>query len=645
MEIVCDPMKNKKLEAVLYSTVGVAVVFVIIVLINLIGTAVKTRLDMTVDNQFTLSPGTKAILKKLDSPVEVRFFFSRGEKNLPAWVPSFARNVEDLLAEFEQNSGGKIEVKKYDPKPDSDAEELALNSGIERQMGETGTDFFLGLAVSLDPQNVAIPALSMARERLLEYDLARAISRVMNTTKPVVGVMTQLPMFGQQMNPMMMRMGQQSQRPWVAITELQHDFEVKQVQMDVDKIDDDIQVLIVAHPRDITDKAQFAIDQFLMRGGKLLGLLDAMSVIDKPRGDNPMFNMLPGGGSNLEKLLKAWGVTFESTKVVADMSFARELAFQQGSRPQLMPTWLFVNPEGIDRNDVVTSQLDNLLLPASGSFSGTPMSGLTETVLVKTTKKSQLVDGMSAQFNGQKIAEEFKPSGAEYKLAVRLQGKFKSAFPDGNPGEEKKPDAAAGEKKEEEKKTDASTALKESQKESVVILIGDSDFIYDNFAVRVMPLFNIAQPINGNLSLLQNLVEQLVGDSNLIGVRSRAAVHRPFTVVQKKEAEAQERFQSVIAQLQSELNETQKQVNELQGQKEPGQRFILSKEQQQKLQEFRKKEADAKKRLKEVRKDLRREIDSLQTGLKWMNIAAMPVLVSIAGLGIGYVRRQRTKAQ
>jgi ABC-type uncharacterized transport system involved in gliding motility auxiliary subunit len=634
-------MKNKKLEAILYSTIGVVVVFAIIVLINLIASAFVGRIDVTADRQFTLSPGTKAILKKLDTPVEIRFFFSRGEKNLPSWVPNFARNVEDLLTEFEQNGGGKIEIKKYDPKPDSDAEELAVNNGIERQMSQGG-DFFLGLAVSLDPQNVAIPALTMPREKLLEYDIARAISRVMSTNKPVVAVMTGLPMFGQPMNPMMMRMGQQPQRPWVAITELQADFEVKQVQMDVDKIDDDVQVLIVAHPKEISDKAQFAIDQFVLRGGKLLALLDAMSVIDRPKGDNPMMNMMPGGGSNLEKLLKSWGLTFDNTKVVADLNFARELAFQQGARPQIMPTWLFVNPEGIDRNDVVTSQLDNLLIPASGSFSGTPMTGLTETVLLKTTKTSQLVDGMSAQFGGQKIAEEFKASGTEYKLAVRLQGKFKTAFPEGKPAAEKKNEPGEPEKKEEKLPEDA---LKESKKDGVVVLIGDSDFIYDNFCVQIMPLFNVAQPINGNLLLLQNIVEQLVGDNNLIGIRSRAAIHRPFTVVEKKKAEAQKKFQDEINKLQAELDATQKQVNELQGKKEPGQRFILSKEQQDKLQEFRKMEIDAKKRLKEVRKDLRKEIDSLENSLKWANIAAMPVLVSIAGLAIGYFRRQRTKAQ
>ncbi|MBM3858720.1 MAG: hypothetical protein FJ395_03615 [Verrucomicrobia bacterium] len=634
-------MKHKKLEAVLYSTLGIVVVLVVVIAINIIAGAFKTRVDITADKLFTLSPGTKAILKKLDSPVEVRFYFSRSDKNLPSWAPNFARNVEDLLAEFEQNAKGNLVIKKFDPQPDSDAEDLAMNDGVERQMTANGEEFFLGLAVSLDPLRVALPALMPARERLLEYDVARAIGRVLSTNKPVVGVMSPLPLFGQQMNPMMMQMGRQPQRPWVAITELQNDFDVRQIQMDTEKIDDDVQVLVVTQPRDISEKALFAIDQFVLRGGKLLALLDAMSLIDRPQGGNPMQQMMPGGGSTLEPLLKTWGVSFENTKVVADMTFARELSFQEGGRQQLMPTWLFINPQGINQNDIVTSQIDNLLFPSAGTFVGTPAEGLKKTVLLKSTKQSQLVDGMSAQFGGREIADKFKPSGTEYELAIRLQGKFKTAFPDGPPDEAKSDD----EKKEDKKDEKKPASLKESKQDGVVVLIGDSDFIYDNFCVRMLPMFGIAQPINGNLNLFQNIVEQLAGDSNLIGVRSRATILRPFTVVKQKEAEAQQRFQNEIVRLQSELEETQRQLNELQGQKEPGQRFFLSKEQQDKITEFRKKEADARKNLKQVRKDLRREIDSLENTLKWANIAGMPLLVSIAGLLIAYIHRQRTKAQ
>ena len=639
-------MKHKKFETLLYSAVGVVVMFVVIVAVNLIVGSARTRLDLTADKLYTLSPGTKSILQKLDTPVEVRFYFSQSESRVPSDIRTYASQVEDLLEEFREVSNGKVQIRRIDPKPDTDAEESAQADGIEPQ--PTGPlspeNYYFGLVVSLDPQKAALPFLQPSRERLLEYDLARALGSVVSTNKPVVGVMTSLPMFGTPANPMMMRMGQQGQgqRPWVFISELKRDYEVRQVQMDTDKIDDAIQILVVAHPKEITDKAQFALDQFVLRGGKLLALLDAMCIIDKPQQpNNPLAGMMPGGGSSLDKLLKAWGVAFDSTKVVGDLSTTRELAFQENQRPQPMPTWLFLNPDGINREDVVTSQLDNLLLPSAGTFSGTPATGLQQTVLLHTSKKSQLVDGMTAQFSGQKIMDDFKASGTEYALAIRLKGKFKTAFPEGKPAAPA-PDAA-DEKKDAPKPAD--TSLKESKTDGVVILMGDVDFIYDNFCVQVDRMFGVARPINGNLGLVQNMVEQLSGDVNLVGTRSRGALRRPFTVVQRMQAEAEEQFRDKIRQMNEDLQKTQAQLSELQTKKEPGQKLILSPEQQAKIQEFQAKKRKTERDLRDLRKNLRQEIDSLENRLKWVNIAAVPLLVAAAGIALALIRKQRTKAQ
>jgi ABC-type uncharacterized transport system involved in gliding motility auxiliary subunit len=642
-------MKQKKFETLLYSAIGVAIMFVVIVALNLIANAAKGRVDLTAEKLYTLSPGTKAILKKLDTPVDVRFYFSQSEVRVPSDIRTYANQVEDLLEEFREISGGKIRIHKIDPKPDTEQEEQAQADGLEGQ--PTGPlspeNYFFGLVVSLDPEKAAIPFLQPQRERLLEYDLARAIASVISTNKPVVGVMTSLPMFGMPMNPMMMRMGQRGQRPWVFIQELKRDYTVKQVQMDVDQIDDDIQVLIVAHPKNITDKAQYAIDQFVLRGGKLLALLDAMCFIDRDQSqpNNPIAGMMPGGGSSLPKLLPAWGIGFDNSKVVADLSFTREITFQQGQRPQPMPTFLFVNPDGINKDDVVTAQIDNLLLPEAGAFSGNPATGLQQTVLLKATKKSELVDGMTAQFSPQKIMDDFRASGTEYSLAIRLKGKFKTAFPEGKPAEPKGDEDKDKDKdKKEEKKTD-NNSLKESKTESVVILVGDADFLYDNFCVEINPLFGVATPINGNLGLAQNMVEQLAGDANLVGTRSRGALRRPFTVVQKMQAEAEDQYRDKIRRLNDDLQKTQQQLGELQAKKEPGQKLILSPEQQTKIAEFQKKQRDTQKELRELRKNLRGDIESMENTLKWTNIAAMPTIVVVAGLSVFFVRKQRTKAQ
>ena len=281
-------MKKKQIETLLYSVVGVGAMFLILVVLNFMTGALKQRVDLTAEKLYTLSPGTKQILKKLSGKVELRFYFTQGEKEIDPGLKSFAQRVEDLLAEYKQQAGGKIVVKKFNPTPDSNDEDSANLDGIEGQPLMTGDRFFFGIAVSQEPVKVALATIQPQREKLLEYDLSRAISQVVNPDKPVVGVMTPLPMFGQQVPPMMRMRGQQGSEPWMFITEIQRDFTVRQIPLDVDKIEDDVKVLLVAHPKDISDKAQFAIDQFVLRGGKLIAFLDGLSLADKSNNQNPM---------------------------------------------------------------------------------------------------------------------------------------------------------------------------------------------------------------------------------------------------------------------------------------------------------------------------------------------------------------------
>jgi len=376
----------------------------------------------------------------------------------------------------------------------------------------------------------------------------------------------------------------------------------------------------------------------------MVAFLDAMCFVDREQQqpNNPLAGMMPGGGSSLPKLLQTWGVVFDNTKVAADLSFTKEISFGQRQRPQPMPTFLFINPDGINTQDALTAQLDNLLFAEAGVFSGTPATGLQQTVLLHTTKKSELVDGMTAQFSAQQTMDNFKASGTEYPLAIRLKGKFKTAFPEGKPATELNPDDK--EKKDEKKPADNS--LKESQQESVVILVGDVDFLNDNFAFDPgMLQMGIANPINGNMALAQNMIEQLAGDVNLVGTRSRGALRRPFTVVQKMQAEAEEQYRERIRKLNESLQETQRQLGELQAKKEAGQKLILSPEQQVKIAEFQKKQRDVQRELRDVRKNLRQDIESLENKLKWANIGAVPGLVIAAGLSMFFIRKQRTKAQ
>ena len=621
-------MKKSKLDTFFYSTIGVIAVALILIAINFIAARAHKRVDLTAEKAYTLSPGTRAILGKLDTPVLIRFYCTKNTSTMPAFLTTYAQRVDDLLVEYQQASKGKISIQRLNPEPDSDAEDSARLDGIEPQPLRTGERIYLGLSVTMLDQKQTIPLLAPARERLLEYDVSRAIARVMTSEKPTIGVLSSLPVLGQN-SPMPVR--GQNQPAWAVLEELKRDFNVKQIDVATEKMDDDIKLLLVIHPKAVSDETQYALDQFLLRGGKLVVFVDPFCALDR---SSPQTGMMPPpSSSTMEKLFKAWGLTFDTSRVVADMEHVAQL--QQGPNPAV----LALNETAVNKEDVVTADADNLIMAFSGAFAGMPPEGLTKTVLLKSSKRSQLVDPMMASMSGEQILNSFVSSGTEYALAVRLTGKFKTAFPEGKP-KPKQPNAPP---KENEKSEEG---LKESKQPSAVVLVGDADMIQDPLAIREIQGLGqrLILPLNGNLAFAQSAVEQLAGDSNLIAVRSRASRERPFTVVQKLQADADANYRSKIKELEQNLAETQRKVNELQKGKESGQQFILSPEQQQELVNFRKTEADVKVQLKDMRKKLRAEIDSLETKTKWINIAAMPAAVIAAGFFLAMAKRKRAAA-
>ena len=625
-------MKKKTLQTGLFSVIGVAAMLLILVAINFIAGRVKQRVDLTAEHAYTLSAGTKAILAKLDTPVQIRFYASQSAEGMPVFLKTYAQQVDDLLGEYRQNSRGLIQIQKLDPEPDSDAEDSAKLEGVEPQLLSNGERVYLGLSVSLLDQKEAIPFLSPERERLLEYDISRAIARVMTPDKAVIGVLSSLPVMG---TGAMMPMQQRGEPPWVLIEELKRDFDVREIEPNATTIPDDVKVLLVIHPKGISEATQFALDQFVLRGGKLIAFLDPMAALD-PQTASAGFGS-PPSKSGLDRLLKAWGVTFEDSKVLADLDFVARTS--QGRAPAV----LALNEKAVNKDDIATADAGNLFVVFGGVFGGTPAQGLKETVLLHSSKDSELVDPMMARMSGEEIATSFKPSGIEYPLAIRLSGKFKTAFPAGKP---KPPEAEPNEKKEEASAPE--TVLKESKQETTVVLVGDSDMIQDRVAIRQVgnPFGQrLFMPANGNLAFAENLIDQLTGDSNLIAVRSRASRERPFTVVKTMQADAEASYRSKIKELEEGLADAQRKIGQLQSGKQEGQRFILSPQQQEELANFRKKEAEAKTQLKEVRKKLRADIDSLENRIKWLDIAGMPALVALTGLVFAIVKRRRSAAR
>lgn len=628
--------KRKTFERAFYSLGGVAAMFAVMMGFYILTNTIKGRCDITADKSHTLSDGTKRILSKLDTRLTIRFYCTQSDNAMPPALRTYARHVEDLLNEYQQTAAtgkGRLVIQKLDPKPDSDIEDAARLDGVEgRATGPFGSDkIYLGVVISFLDEKFTLPFLAPGREQLLEYDLSRAISRVANQSRPVVGVMSGLPVWGQEPD-LLMRPGETQEHEWAFITELKRDFAIKSVPLKVAKIDDDIQVLLVAHPVDISETAQYAIDQFVLRGGKLLAFLDPHAYFDQKHDRSQEFTL---GGDNaakssLDKLLKAWGVDMDVNQVAADTSFASR-NLQTGDR---MPTLLLVTRPGIDEHDAATSQIDNLVLPFAGAFTGKPADGLKETVLVKCSSNSELVDSLIATAGSERILRGFKPSNIEYPLAVRLAGQFRTAFPDGKP---------------KSKGDQGGAQLKESVRGGEVILVADTDMLNDKVSVRIQNVMGrpVIHAVNGNLNFVQSLVEQFTGEEDLISSRSRSSMSRPFTRVKQMEAKAGKEWQEKLLVLETKQRETEQRIRELQSSGGNGsqQDVILSPEQEKALESYQKTLIAVGKDLKQVRKSLRRDTDALEFWTKLSNIIAVPIVVAFSGLVLAAAKTKRGAAR
>jgi len=611
----------KKYEHLVYSAVGLAALLLILVAVNFLVTRVASRVDLTEGNIYTLSPGTRKILHGLPSPVKVKLYMSQGE-TVPVQLRGFAQRVEDVVREFRQAAGSNLVVERYHPRPDSEEEDAAQLDGIEPQQLVSGEQFYLGVAVSQLERKQAIAAITPQRERLLEYDLVRAIARVGAAERPKIGLMAGLPVSGERFNPFT----RQSSEPWVLANELRREFEVQEVPMSAKEIDKDVNVLLLIHPRDPQPQTEYALDQFVMRGGKLIAFVDPYAYFDQSM---PQMPGMPqqASSSSLPLLFKAWGVEMDPGKVIADVVFG------SGGGPNYTPTVLSLNRTAFSRDDVVTGSIETLLYAFGGAFQVKPVEGLRVTELVKSSPESMLVDSANATRRGDEATKGFQPSGKSLPLALRLTGKFKTAFAEGL--------------KEKDEPLAGTPALRESPAENSVILVADVDLLADGAAVDVQEVFGrkIVVPSNGNLAFAVGMVEQFAAGNELVSLRSRAAAFRPLTVVRELEAEAQKQYFGRIQSLEDELQKTTAKLQELQkAQGGPGgtSAQILSAEQQTELDRFRKTVAETRLALKEVRRNLRQDAESLVFWTKVANIALMPLLVALFGLSVALLRKRRT---
>ena len=643
-------MKKESKYAIFLNSVGGALLILLCVIaFNTISAQFKMKADLTEGNLFTLSKGSKELLDGLakerggddeSSPLEIRFYLTRGEKGVPVVVNEHGTRVADLLDQYKAYAGGNLELQKINPRRDTDAEELAVNDGIRL----LNNAFYIGMAISYLDNTEVIPVLDPSRSTNLEYDISRAMKNVLELKeeRQIVGVMSSLNIWGgpDPSNPMAMLNRSQQQPPWYFLQQLQRDFTVEQIDPTATEIPATVNVLLVIHPKNISEATEYAIDQFVLRGGKLIAFVDPLAQRDDSGRQNPQMR-IPGlgGGSNLNRLFAKWGVPFDNTKVVADFNY-RLNPRDPIAQGRMQPAYLALNRNALNLDEVVTRDLGTLRLPYAGSFDTSNVAtGLKVTELITSSEQAKLVDGMSSQFNGDKIMDSFltgsedgKPvSTKKHTLALKLGGKFTTAFPNGKPATEN-----AGSAKPGASKPASTEHLTESKEDNHVCLIGDTDILVDDHFI-LQQRFRISE----NITFVQNLVDHF-GDDTLINIRSRNQ-NRPFTTIVNLEKEAQTKFEGRLKKLEEEQQAILQEKTKLESTGEGNNQFTLRIDPEA-LKAIQAKELEKRKQIREIRKELRAEIDLIQLKIKLANIGLMPALVILFGIGFFIRKRKKTAA-
>ncbi|NLF39712.1 hypothetical protein GX586_09720, partial [bacterium] len=471
------------------------------------------------------------------------------------------------------------------------------------------------------------PVLDPGREEFLEYDVTRLIHETTHPERKVVGIMSSLPVMGSELPPqfMMMQQPQQEQkRPWVLVEELKKTYDVRTVPTNEFPITG-VDILVVIHPKEFPQDAQFAIDQYVLGGGKALVFVDPFCNVDAS--DTGMGFRMPGS-SDLNTLFNAWGIDVPARKAVLDMDNGTTVAVGQG-RAEKHPAWITVTRDLLDQNDVTCAQLNLMVIPVAGAIA--PYGAVSNTIvpLIHTSANAGEVDSFNAQQPAAEIRKQFVPAHQPLTIAAKVSGVFNTAFPGGHPGGE----------------GESNGYVKTAAAANTVLIVADVDLLADEFNFREINLFGMRayQPFNNNMDFLMNAIDQLGGDENLISIRSRAKFQRPFTVVQGLERAAQERWLAKERELSEELQSVRMRLNELQTKKDTSQRFILSPEQQNEINDFQQRQLEIARDLKEVRKNLRKDIDALGLRLKFYNMALIPALVCLFGIGLALYRVYKVK--
>jgi ABC-type uncharacterized transport system involved in gliding motility auxiliary subunit len=613
--------------------VALAVLFLGVVMLSNVGLR-GVRFDLTQNRLYTLSPGTKQVLAEIKEPINLYFYFSRDAagKQAPLIMP-YAARVREFLEEVTARAGGKIRLQVIDPQPFSEDEDRASEAGLQPvQAGNsTGESLYFGLAGtnSTDGRS-AIPSFAPDREEFLEYDVAKLIQELATPKKAVIGLISTLPMQGQ-FNPMT---GQEGET-WPILSQLEQLFTIRTLSTDLDHIDKDVDVLMIVHPKNFAPKTLYAIDQFVMRGGKVLLFVDPDSSADTSgqNPQNPFAGATASHSSDLEPLLTAWGVTYDPGKVVADLELGLEVRSSAEGPPTRHIGILGLRRDDLDPKDLVTATLDTINVATAGFLS--PRTGAStkfEPLLLSSKSAAPLpVARFGPMTDPASLRDGFKPTGIRYALAARVTGLIPSAYPQGAPADQK---PAAG---------PPIAHLAKSTVPASIVIVADTDMLMDYMWVQTRELLGqrVAQAFANNGDLVANALDNLSGSSALISIRGRATFSRPFERVEALKRRADDRLRAKVLELQGELQQTESKLTELQSKRNDQASLMLTPEQEQELKRFTAEKARVRKELRETQRGLDVEINRLDMWLKVINIAIAPLAVAIAGALLLSLRRRR----
>ena len=609
------------MKKLMYSSAGLLLIALAFLAFNMVSGLALTnaRLDLTEQKLYTISDGTRQILGELDEPINLYFFYSdKSAKDLVV-LRNYARRVEEMLKAYAQAADGKIKLHIVDPEPFSEDEDKAAEFGLQAVPAQQGGDaIYFGLAGtnSVDDHQV-IPFFPLDQEEFLEYEVSRLVQSLAHPQRPVVGVLSGLPLNGG-----FDMQTQQPSSPWMVMEEIRQLFQIESLKPDVDQIPDKVSVLLLVHPKNLSEQTQYAIDQFVLRGGKLLAFVDPWSEADHAM---PMPGEMGGEGksSDLPALFKAWGFEMLPGKVLGDGAYAMSVSMGQGERPARHPAWLTLPRQALDPSDVATANLETLTVATAGILR--PLEGA-KTHFVPLIHSSEYAMPFDAQRfamlrNPQELMGELNPSGDRYTVAARISGPAQSAFPDGIEGRK--------------------DGLKSADNINVIV-VADTDMLSDRMWVQVQDFFGqrVPQPWADNSAFAINALDNLSGSEALISVRSRGRFTRPFTVVEDLQRQAEARFREQEQALKQRLSETEEKLASLQNQ-DPAKALELTPEQQAAVQQFLDEKLRIRKELREVNYQLNADIEKLGRTLKFINIALVPLVLTLGVLLLWAWRRRR----